>query len=82
MLELYKGTLVKVLFSEKDLIRSIKGIFLDFDSEFVKIRTLKNDLLISRKSIIKVVKVVVKVHIFPLQHSKIALLEMYSLEHI
>jgi hypothetical protein len=50
----FKKQLIKVVFRDGDVISTFKCRFLDYTADFIRVQTLKNNLLISRTSIIKI----------------------------
>lgn len=51
------GFLVKVVFRDGDSIRSIKGDLIDASSDFIRLKTLSNEILINRSNIFKIQKI-------------------------
>lgn len=52
------GKLVKVLFydgfQDPKNVRSIKGELVSYDNDFIKLKTLQNEFIVSRTSVIKI----------------------------
>jgi len=45
---------VKILFKDGNSVRCLRGILLSHDSNFVKLKTLKNEFLINCSEIVKI----------------------------
>jgi len=61
-LETLIGKFCKILFydgfADPKNVRSIKGDLISFDDDFIKIKTLQNELILSKNSVIKIFPII------------------------